>query len=58
MTTVERIQLTGDRDLGINPIEVHDVEIFRIDIVRYLNAQRKRKNIKVALTIKDEEPIY
>lgn len=52
-TVIERIQPDGEKELQISPITVNDVELFKIDFVRYLNAQRRKKNIKVLIQIKE-----
>ena len=53
MKIIERIQPAGEKEIILPPIMVNDVEIFRLDIVRYLNLQRKKKNMKVILQVKE-----
>ena len=55
MKTVEYIYPDGEKAIDVSPIQVNDVEIFRLDIARYLSHQRKKKNIKVKLQIKGED---
>lgn len=55
MKIVERISPYGEKDIEVDPLIVNDAELFKLDIVRYLNLQRKKKNMKVILQIKDTE---
>lgn len=53
MKIIEKIQITNEEKIDIPPLLVNDVEIFKLDMVRYLNAQRRKKNIKVLIQIKE-----
>lgn len=37
MIIVEKIQPNNEKDMEVGPLIVSDVELFRLDIVRYLN---------------------
>lgn len=54
MATVEQICTKNEGCLDITPFEVCDIEIFKIDWARYLNAQRKTKNITVILRYSED----
>jgi hypothetical protein len=58
MTIVERIQPDQEKEMDIPSLVVNDVEIFKLDMVRYLNAQRRKKNIKVHIQIKETGNTY
>lgn len=53
MKIIERIQPADEKDMDIPLLIVNDVEIFKLDMVRYLNLQRRKKNIKVLFQIKE-----
>jgi hypothetical protein len=55
---VERIQPDQEKEMDIPSLVVNDVEIFKLDMVRYLNAQRRKKNIKVHIQIKETGNTY
>lgn len=53
MTIIERVRVNGEKDMELSPIIVNDVEIFKLDFVKYINSQRKRQNAKVTMQIKE-----
>jgi hypothetical protein len=55
MPTIEKILPKNECKLEIEPFLVNDVEIFRIDWTRYMNAQRKKKNMTITLQIKEDK---
>ena len=53
MTIIERVRVNGEKDMELSPIIVNDVEIFKLDFVKYIDSQRKRQNAKVTMQIKE-----
>lgn len=58
MTIIEKIQPDQETEMQIPALLVNDVEIFKLDMARYLNAQRRKKNIKVHIQIKETGNTY
>lgn len=56
MATIEKICTKNEGCLNIEPFEVSDIEIFKIDWARYLNAQRRTHSITVTLVYSDDRP--
>ena len=54
MPTIEKILPKNEDQLEIEPFQVNDVEIFRIDFARYLNRQRKKKNMTITMQVKED----